>query len=224
MKKQISALSAIMFAFLVSCGLSSEGTTLDAITEADETAVIGKEHAITLEHKNVYFTTKGPYIRAQDDKRKGIDLYYSDELAPKVYNLSPGAEYIYKFKVIEGGKYPDGQLIEVADREGSIVSGSIEVPDTAMRVPFLQGEKAFGKEFTVKGTFSSKTETKEGEKIAYFRDPDGYQFSLVAYYSPEMEETIEGLDFRKEYMITFKKRDKLYGGLRGDLIAVKPAE
>lgn len=224
MKQTISALSgSLLIAVLASCGLSSEGTELKPITEADEAEVIGQEHAITLEHKNVYFTSKGPYIRAEDDDRKGIDLYYSKDLASKVYNLEPGAEYIYKFKVIEGGKYPDGQLLEVADREGSIISSSIDVPETAMRVPFLQGEEAFGKEFTVKARYSSSTTNKDGEKIAYFRDPDGYQFSLVGYYTDDLAETIDGLE-RKEYMVTFKRRSEIYGGLKGDLIAVKPAE
>lgn len=223
MKLARIATTVLLAASLAACGLKSEGTKLTSIVEGGDSEA-GKEHTVTLEHKNVFYTSQDRmYLWTEDDDGTYASIYFTEELKPKVYNLEPGSEYIYKFIVTEGGKYPKAQLVEVADLEGSIISDSIEVPDTAMRVPFLDGKKGAGKEYTVKARFSRLTEKDDGTKLAYFADPDGYQFSLVGTYPEEMQEDMEKLE-RKEYMVKIKRSDKLTGGLQADILEVKPAE
>ncbi|MCB1138848.1 MAG: hypothetical protein KDK23_08840, partial [Leptospiraceae bacterium] len=217
------ATTILLAGVLASCGLKSEGTKLTSIVEGGD-AEVGKEHAVTLEHKNVFYTSNDRmYAWAEDDDGTNASIYFSQELKPKIYNLEPGSEYIYKFTVTEGGKYPKMQLIDVADLEGSIISDSIGAPDTAMRVPFLDGKEGAGKEYTVKAKFSSLTEKDDGTKLAYFRDPDGYQFSLVGTYPEEMHEEMQKLE-RKVYLVKIKRSDKVTGGLQADILEVKPAE
>ncbi|MCB1164536.1 MAG: hypothetical protein KDK37_04125 [Leptospiraceae bacterium] len=223
MNRILATASIAMVALIAACGMKSEGTKLAPIIDAGDKEV-GKEHVLTLEHKNVFYTSGDrSYVWAQDDDGKYLSVYYSDELKPKIYNLDPGSEYMYKFTVTEGGKYPKAQLIDVADLEGSVVGTSMEAPENSMRIPFLDGKEGFGKEYTVRAKFSNTTKKDDGTNIAYFRDPDGYQFSLVGTYPDDMQEQIDGLE-RKVYLVKIKRASELYGGLKADILEIKPAE
>lgn len=223
MNKAGIALTILLAGLLAACGLKSEGTKLTPIVEGEDAAV-GKEFALTLEHKNVFYTSGDRvYLWGEDDDGNRISIYFTPEQKSKIYNLDPGSEYIYKFKVTKGGKYSDADLIEVADLEGSTISDTIDVPDTSMRVPFLDGTDGFGKEYTVKAKYRSNTEKDDGTRIAYFSDPDGYQFSLVGSYPEEMHEQIDALE-RKEYLVKIKRASELRGGLQGEILEVKPVE
>ncbi len=221
--KKAGIAAILLTTFIAACGLKSEGTKLTPIVEGEDAAV-GKEYAITLKHVNVYYQSGDTmYIRAEDEDKNGIDIFFKPEQKSRIYNLEPRSNYIYKFKVIKGGKYADADLIEVADLEGNIISDSIDVPDTAMRVPFLDGKEGFGKEYTVKAKYRSNTEKDDGTRIAYFSDPDGYQFSLVGTYPEEMQEQIDSLE-KKEYLVKIKRASELRGGLQGEILEIRPVE